>query len=469
MLLRVALTVLACVTLVRASPNIVLLVADDLGWNDVGYHGSEIRTPHIDGIAAKGVRLERHYSFSWCTPTRAALMTGRSPLSMGIQGPFNPNHEDGLPVDEHLLPESFAAAGYQTSAIGKWHLGNAHVKFFPHNRGFGSFLGHTGPGIDYYRHTIAGAYDWQRNGKSAREEGYSTSLIGNEAVRLILGRDPERPFLLYVPFNAPHLPLQAPPEYIDKYAHIEKPSRRMFAAMVDCMDAAIGRILGAIDSEGLSRDTLVVFLNDNGGLLAQDGGADNTPLRGEKTQTWEGGVRTVAAVHWPGVVEGGGVRNQRISVHDWFPTLLEAAGVDGLNRKPFYGRSVWAAIRDDAPLPRRSIVLGATGWFAVFDGPWKLLHRPRRGGEAARELYHVSHDPGETRDLAADEPEVFARMAGILDGFPIGRRISGPAPGEERRPDGRRRPPPGNGLPGNPHPAQARETRPPFAERAARD
>jgi len=460
---------LALPVLAIATPNIVFLVADDLGWNDVGYHGSEIQTPNIDAIAESGVRLERHYSYPWCSPTRAALMTGRSPLEIGVHGPFSPNHGRGLPTDEHLLPQSFAAAGYQTIATGKWHLGNAHVKYFPHNRGFDRFYGHTSPGIDYFRHTAAGAYDWQRNGKSARDEGYSTSLIGNEAVRAILERDTDRPFLLYVAFNAPHTPLQAPPEYIEKYAHIEKESRRVFAAMVDCMDAAIGRILGTIESEGLARDTLVVFISDNGGLLATDGGADNSPLKGEKTQTWEGGIRTPAAVHWPGVVEGGEVVDDLITVHDWFPTLLDATGVRGLNQKAFYGQSVWSAIRDREPLGERTVVLGATGWFAVFDGPWKLVHRPLGNGQTERTLYRIFEDPSESRDLAASEPAAFERLTGILEGFSLGETISGPTPGDERRPDGSRRPPPGNGLPGNPHPTQRPETRPPFAERASRD
>ncbi len=466
--IRIAL-LLALPVLASATPNIVFLVADDLGWNDVGYHGSEIQTPNIDAIAESGVRLERHYSYPWCSPTRAALMTGRSPLEIGVHGPFSPNHGRGLPTDEHLLPQSFAAADYQTFATGKWHLGNAHVKYFPHNRGFDRFYGHTSPGIDYFRHTAAGAYDWQRNGKSARDEGYSTSLIGNEAVRAILERDTDRPFLLYVAFNAPHTPLQAPQEYVEKYAHIEKESRRVFAAMVDCMDTAIGRILGTIESEGLARDTLVVFISDNGGLLATDGGADNSPLKGEKTQTWEGGIRTPAAVHWPGVVEGGEVVDDLITVHDWFPTLLDATGVRGLNQKPFYGQSVWSAIRDREPLGERTVVLGATGWFAVFDGPWKLVHRPLANGQTERTLYRIFEDPSESRDLAASEPAAFERLAGILDGFSLGETISGPAPGDERRPDGSRRPPPGNGLPGNPHPTQGPETRPPFAERASRD
>ena len=179
----------------------------------------------------------------------------------------------------------------------------------------------------------------------------------------------------------------------------------------------------------------MVFFSDNGGLLATDGGAGNSPLRGEKTQTWEGGIRTPAAVRWPGVVESGEVVNHLVTVHDWFPTLLESTGVRGRNGKPFYGRGVWPTIRDRESFGKRRVVIGVTGWFAVFD------------------------DPSERRDLAA-----FERLAGILDSFSLGENISGPAPGDERLPNGRRRP-----RPGNPHPSQAPERRSPFAERASRD
>ena len=190
----------------------------------------------------------------------------------------------------------------------------------PAQPGFHTFYGHAGRGIDCFRRTTSGLYDWQRNGKLARDEGYSTSLIANETIRVILGLDTECPFFLYVAFNAPHTLLQAPHEYVERYVGIERERRRMLAAMVMCMDAAIGRILRALESEGVADDTLVVFLSDNGGLLATDGGADNSPLRGERTQTWDGGIRPPVALHWPGVVEGGGVIDTLITVHDWIPT-----------------------------------------------------------------------------------------------------------------------------------------------------
>ncbi len=188
-------------------PNIVFFMADDLGWNDVGYHGSEIRTPNIDRLAAKGVELDRYYAFPVCSPTRAALMTARSPIVLGIDSPVGPN--GGLPLDEHLLPQTLQAAGYQTMMAGKWHLGIERAASHPHNRGFEHSYGHLGPAVDYFTHIWGGGLDWHRDGKVLREEGYSTELIAAEATRLVKNRDKSRPTFLYVAFNAVHTPMHA--------------------------------------------------------------------------------------------------------------------------------------------------------------------------------------------------------------------------------------------------------------------
>ena len=200
-----------------ASPNLVIFLADDLGWNDVGYHGSEIQTPRIDALVREGVELDRFYAYPICSPTRVALMTGRSPISIGIGRPV-PGFVKGLPTDEHLMPQSFRAAGYQTFLTGKWHLGADHVMYWPQNRGFDHFYGHLMGTLHYTTHVLGGRLDWQRNGKTVREEGYTTRLIADEAVRLIENRDPKRPVFLYVAFNAPHSPLVAPEETTAKYS-----------------------------------------------------------------------------------------------------------------------------------------------------------------------------------------------------------------------------------------------------------
>jgi arylsulfatase A-like enzyme len=322
-------------------PNLLLMMADDLGWGDVGYHGSEIRTPHIDAIAKRGASLTHFYAYPWCSPTRAALLTGRSALTLGVHGPFGPNDKTGLGLDEHLMPESFKAEGYQTWITGKWHLGLARKAFFPHNRGFDHFYGHAGAAVSYNSHLGAGAYDWQRNGKTVREDGYTTELIGNDMAGLIRNRDRSRPFFAYVPFNAPHTPLEAPAESIAKYAHIENENRRTYAAMVDVVDQQVGRLVSILDEEKIAGETIVMLCSDNGGSI----GASNGTLRLGKTTVFEGGIRVPAAIHYPGVIEGGKTIGQMVTMHDLFPTLAAACGVKPRNRKPFYGSNLWARMQ----------------------------------------------------------------------------------------------------------------------------
>ena len=216
-----------------AKPNIVYIVADDLGWKDVGFHGSDIRTPNIDKLAAGGVRLEQFYAQPMCTPTRACLMTGRYPLRYGLQTAVIPSgHTYGLPTDEWLLPQSLKEAGYKTAIVGKWHLGHADHKYWPRQRGFDYQYGPLIGEMDYFTHEQHGVMDWYVDNKPVREEGYSTTLIGNEAVKLIEGQDLAKPLYLYLAFNAPHTPYQAPQEYLDRYKDIADPSRRAYAAMI---------------------------------------------------------------------------------------------------------------------------------------------------------------------------------------------------------------------------------------------
>ncbi|NRA04067.1 MAG: arylsulfatase, partial [Myxococcales bacterium] len=282
-------------------PNVVILLADDLGWADVGYRGSDIETPNIDALAAEGVRLERLYVSPICTPTRAALMTGRDPMRLGVAYfPLLTWSNKAVSPKERFLPEDFQAAGYQTGMVGKWHLGHTLEIQAPNARGFDDFFGHLHTEVKYWEHSApAGGHDFQRNGKSVRREGrYLTDVHGEEAARFIKERDRSRPFFLYVPFLAPHSPMEAPKELVAKYADRKDPVQRVFAAMVDSMDQAVGVILDTLESEGLAENTIVVFLSDNGGPLMS--GAQNTPLRGGKLTTFEGGVRVVGIIRWPG-------------------------------------------------------------------------------------------------------------------------------------------------------------------------
>ncbi|MCB1230972.1 MAG: arylsulfatase, partial [Verrucomicrobiae bacterium] len=316
---------LACLALVIASavahsadrPNIVHIVADDLGWRDVGFNGCEdIKTPNLDALAAGGAKFTEFYVQSMCTPTRAALMTGRYPFRYGLQTIVIPGPADyGLDTDEWLLPQCLKEAGYRTAIIGKWHLGHADKKYWPRQRGFDYQYGAMIGELDYYTHSDAGVLDWFRNNEPVKEEGYTTQLIGNDAVRYLSEQDPEQPFYLYLAFNAPHTPYQAPKDYVDRYPGIEDPTRRTYAGMVTCLDDEIGRVIATLDQKGLRENTLVIFHSDNGGTRnAMFAGqmadlsktkipCDNGPYRDGKGSLFEGGCRVAACANWPGHIK----------------------------------------------------------------------------------------------------------------------------------------------------------------------
>ena len=401
-------------------PNVLILLADDLGWADVGFHQSEIRTPNLDRLAREGTRLERFYSFPVCSPTRSALLTGRSPMRLGLgYTVIRPWSEYGLPVEEQTLARSFAAAGYGTAMTGKWHLGHAYRKYLPNSRGFQHSYGHFNGAIDYYTHIRDGGLDWHRNGKPLEQEGYSTDLIAAEAVERIRKRDRSKPVLLYVPFNAPHGPLQAPESLIDRYANIADQRRRVFAAMVDSLDAGIGRILSALEEEGIAKNTLVLFFSDNGGPTNL--GARNTPLRGAKGTTFEGGIRVPAVMRWPGSIPAGSLLQQVTTVMDVFPTLAAAAGVEPANKLPLDGRNLWPVIQGRArPFQREdlffSVEVEAGFYLGVHSGPWKLVQRiVSSAGDETNMLFQIEKDPNETTDLSAEHPAVVKDLAARIE------------------------------------------------------
>jgi len=315
---NVVLSVLAICAAVRPAvaqdaaqrPNIVYIVADDLGWADVGFNGSDIKTPALDQLAQGGARLSQFYVQPMCTPTRAALMTGRYPLRYGLQTLVIPaSMSYGLPTDEWLLPQALKEAGYSTGIIGKWHLGHAKRLFWPMQRGFDYQYGAQLGEIDYYTHKMGGRIDWYRNNKPVDEKGYVTTLIGDDAVRFIDRQKAAQPFFLYLAFTAPHTPFQAPQEYLDRYKHISDPNRRIYAAMIAAMDDQIGRVVEALDKRGLRQNSLIIFHSDNGGNqsahLAGESEvkgplpASNAPYRGGKGDLYEGGTRVASLMNWP--------------------------------------------------------------------------------------------------------------------------------------------------------------------------
>ncbi len=397
-----------------ARPNVVIILADDLGWNDVGFHASEIRTPNIDRLTSQGVRFERAYSFPVCSPTRSGLMTGRSPMRLGVAYTvIRPWSNYGVPVRERFLPQAFQQAGYQTAITGKWHLGHGRKHFLPRARGFDHSYGHLNGAIDYYTHEREGGLDWNRNGKSVREEGYSTFLLGDEAARFIRQRDQARPFLLYLPFNAPHAPLQAPDAYIAKYDGIRDEKRRRYAAMTDAMDATVGKVVGVLDEQRIAENTIVLFFSDNGGPLAS--GASNRPLRAGKGTTFEGGIRVPAILRWPGKLRAGSVSRQVLSMMDWFPTLTAAAGVPPGNALPFDGTNLWPAIASAKPVVRDDIFFVVENQgimrFAAHHQEWKLVREVSRAdGKSENWLFRVEDDPEEHNNRAEKEPRLVSEL-----------------------------------------------------------
>ncbi len=404
-----------------ARPHIVVVLADDMGWADVGYHGSEIQTPNLDKLAMSGVRLEGFYAQPLCTPTRASLMTGRYPFRYGLQ--VRVVHgwgEFAVPLEERLLPEALQEAGYRTAIVGKWHLGHARPEHLPTRRGFDHQYGPYLGWVDYWTHeTRSGGLDWHRDDQPVREQGYATELIAREAVRLIEEHPVSRPLFLYVSFTAPHFPIQAPSSYIERYRHIEDPTRRIYAAMVSAMDEGVGQIWKALEERGMADRTLLFFSSDNGG----GAGARNVPLRGSKNTLYEGGVRVPAFVRWDGVLPAGAVVEAPLHMVDMYPTLLRRAGASREQTLPLDGLDAWATIAEGSPSPHGEIIhqiepnrgaLRRDGWKLVLNGPSPEGATP----EGRRiELFHVATDPNEERDLAEERPEVVRALLDRLETY----------------------------------------------------
>ncbi len=408
-------------------PNLVILVADDLGWNDVGYHGSDIRTPAIDRLAKSGVQLDRFYVCPICSPTRAGLLTGRYPHRFGLRNTVIPPwRKFGLDLSEQTLPEVFAKAGYKRRAcIGKWHLGHYKRAYHPIERGFTHFYGHYNGAIDYFTHLREGERDWHRNFEPSADAGYSTELLGDEAVRFIKGSPEGEPFLLYLPFNAPHGPLQAQRKYLDEYGYDEKAGtfkkkgaakddygaegqgnrkRQTFAAMVTAMDTQIGRILDTLDSEGLAENSIVLFFSDNGAALKI--GGSNKPLPGGKHSVHEGGVRVPAVIRWPAGLHGSRKFDTLMGYIDVLPTLLGLAGREKPDGgKPLDGIDLSGVLRGKTKAPDRTFYLGQK---AVISQQWKLIEG---------KLYRIDTDPTERKDVSAANPAVLSRLAKQLNAF----------------------------------------------------
>ncbi len=434
-------------------PNILLFVADDLGYGELGCQGnSEIPTPHIDSIANGGVRFTNGYvTAAYCSASRAGLMTGRYQTRFGYEfnpvGHFNEDPTFGLPMEETTLPEYLLEAGYVSALIGKWHLGGT-AKFHPFRHGFDEFYGflHEGhyfvpPPYDgvttmlrrsvlpgggegrwtskdgktiYTTHMGHTEPDYDANnpiyrgGQPFEETQNLTDAITREASNFI-ERNQDRPFFLYVPFNAVHSPLQGADEYMEKFADIKDVQRRIFAAMLAQMDDAVGSVLDTLSKAGLEENTLVIFLSDNGGPT-RELTSSNGPLRSEKGNVYEGGIRVPFMMQWKGTLPVGEVYSQPVISLDIYATAAAIAGkpvpqgkIDGVNLMP-----VLLGETDDRPHETLFWRMGRRT--ALRSGDWKLVKNPGRGNPGDWELYDLQNDIGEADDRAKENPEKLQQL-----------------------------------------------------------
>jgi len=422
-------------------PDIVFLLIDDLGYADCGFNGGkQILTPNIDRLAKAGAVLEHFYVQPVCSPTRSALLTGRYPTRTGVYSIVSPHANWGLPLAERTLAQALKPAGYSTAIVGKWHLGEFKPDYLPLARGFDHHYGHYFGMIDYFTHERGGELDWHRDGKPLKETGYTTHLLRDEACRVIDRQPKDKPLFLYVPFNGVHGPFQVPEPYLKPYPQL-KNNRQKLAGMLAAVDEAVGKIEEALRKAGRLENTLIVFSSDNGG--PQPG--DNTPLRGHKGSVYEGGVRAAAFTCWPGQIPAGQRLREPMHMVDWYPTLIKLGGGSLEQKLPVDGLDVWPTLTKGAASPHDAILCVSTqgpARAAVRMGEWKLIQANGAAEAAADEdnqptakaktpkhetvaLYHLTADPGETKNLAAEQPErvkaMRTRLAALLkDAVPPG-------------------------------------------------
>jgi arylsulfatase B len=439
------------------SPNIVLLLADDLGYGELSCQGNpQIPTPHIDSIAADGVRFTSGYvTAPNCSPSRAGLLTGRIQTRFGYEfNPIGAGNEDplaGLPREEQTLAELLHRAGYTTGLFGKWHLGGT-APYQPLRRGFDEFFGFLHEGHFFVpppwrgtttmlrRRTLPGGgegrwvgdhliysthmghdeppYDADnpilRGGQPVVETEYLTDALTREALDFI-DRHSDKPFFVYLAYNAVHSPLQGADEYMERFSHIEDVHRRIFAAMLANLDHNIGRVLTRLDDHGLAENTLVFFLSDNGGPT-RELTSSNRPLRGEKGQMYEGGLRVPFMVRWPARIPSGAIYDEPVVSLDIFATVAAAANaptspsVDGVDLLPYItGRRTGT--------PHKTLYWRQGPKTALRMGDWKLVQMQRNRDNAKWELYNLADDVGETRNLATSEAQKVAELKALWQSY----------------------------------------------------
>ncbi|MDR0836596.1 MAG: arylsulfatase [Tannerella sp.] len=394
-------------------PNIVIVLADDLGWGDVGYHGSSIKTPNIDKLSQTAIQLNRFYVAPISSPTRTGLMTGKYPNRLGIREVVIPPWRDyGIEPEEIMLPQELAKAGYENRAIiGKWHLGHSKKKYYPLNKGFTHFYGCLNGAIDYFTHEREGELDWHNDWESCYDKGYSTDLITEEAVKCIKEYSKEGPFFIYVAYNAPHTPLQANDDDLKLYGFDESKPRygkvktghgnneeQTFSAMVTCLDRGVGKIIQALKDAGEFDNTFFLFLSDNGTENGSSG-----ELRGKKFLEFDGGVRSPALLSWPSEVKGRQVISQLMGYVDVMPTLLDIAGQESI--AAFDGMSMLSVLTGKEKSIDRKLYLGLG---TAVTNEWKFIekdHNPKIKLDKDQ-LFRIDSDVSEKYNIIEQYPKI---------------------------------------------------------------
>lgn len=409
-----------------AKPNFVFIIADDLGWADVAFHGGNAPTPHLDKLAAEGVELTRHYVAPVCSPTRTGLLTGRCWSRFGVTSPQN---DRALPWETVTLPKALKTVGYETAITGKWHLGSKSEwgpNHFGFDHSYGSLAGGVGPYNHFYK---KGPFSttWHRNEKLITEDGHVTDLIAKEAVNWLADRK-RAPFFLYVPFTAVHLPIKEPQEWLDKVpAAITGEVARHYAACVMHLDDAVGRIVAAVDKAGQRENTMIVFTSDNGGSWVGNNDTkypadaypegklpgNNKPLRGQKGDLYEGGIRVPCVVNWAGKLKPAKVE-QPVQITDWMPTFCALAGFAGSEGLKWDGVDIWPWLTQEAPARAPRLIYSVAPGFrasALHEVDWKLIVQKGKADQPGKaELFNLAKDPNETTDVAAKMPEKVAEL-----------------------------------------------------------
>ncbi|XP_070576255.1 arylsulfatase J-like [Ptychodera flava] len=427
-------------------PHILFILADDLGWNDIGYNNRVVKSPTIDDLANRGVIFTQSYALPACSPSRASLMTGFYAYRFGFQhGVALQNRATGLPLHFTLLPEKLKEQGYETYIVGKWHLGSCKKAYTPNRRGFDHFYGYYSAQEGYFSHTFDRGYldlredftpDWDQDGV------YSTYLFSDKVVNYVKNHNKKNPMFMYFSLQSVHEPNEAPQKYLDMFSHINHTGRRTKLAMVTAMDDAVAAVVNAFKEYGFWEDTLLIFMSDNGGPTGFD--ASNWPLRGSKKTLWEGGTRVVTFVHGNLLEKTGYNNDQLIHIVDWYPTLVSLVG--GETDPDMDGLDMWNTISKGDPSPRTEFVynfddMNLIPHRAIRVGDYKLIHgqagspsgwiAPPENGCTHNNtttlltghytmLFNLRDDPTERIDLSAEMPdklkEMLARLKQLEEG-----------------------------------------------------